>query len=342
MNPGKRGLFAVVLACGLTGAATADVTGFISELVSGKSPYTGFLGTWTAPAAGDIERVIVTTGNSGAVRIQVFGRCENRTCNWGALQARVRTDGPTSEAVRSLSADFNLGFALRHITLHRLAGNQLRFDMVTEFTDGSDRRDYESAGQLSPAGAAAPPAPSAAATPPVAASAPVPALPADNSVPVASDLAPPTDDCIGIDTGHAYLANESGNWKLRDFLHVIQNFGPYRAAAAKGLGVISFYHLNEVCRVGRGATNLVFYRAANEVPHEPMKGEDCSDVHADKVQAVKRDDDWKVVDGAREIYNYGSDQEGATQAASLIRSLNLSRQCFFDRANLTASYWLSK
>lgn len=348
MNRTKWGLFGGVVSVGLlwTGAATADVTGFISDLVSSKTAYDGFLGTWTGGAAGDIERIIVTSSSSAPARIQVFGRCEARICNWGALPARIRTDSPTSNTVRSLSADFNLGSALRHITLHRLPGNGLRFDMVTEFTDGSDRRDYESTGQLSVAGsAAATSAAPQAVTVPHAAVAPqagVPDLAVDNSMPVAASAAPPTDDCIAIDTSHAYLANDSGNWKLRDFLHVIQNFGPYRAAAAKGLSVIAFYRLDEVCHVGRGTTNMVFFRAAGEVPRQPMGGEDCSDVHADKVLAVKQDDDWKVVDGTREIYAYGSDQGGASQAAAIIRSLNLSRQCFFDRANSSASYWLSR
>lgn len=342
MKNGKCGLFGAVLAAGLlwTGAATADVTGFISDLVSSKAAYEGFLGTWTSSAPGDIERIVVTASGSGPARIQIFGRCEARICNWGALPARIRTDGPASNTVRSLSADFNLGFALRHITLHRLPGNLLRFDMVTEFTDGSDRHDYESAGQLSTS--AAPTAPQATAVPQASPQAAAPDLPADNSMPVAVSAAPPTDDCVAIDTSHVYLANDNGNWKLRDFLHVIQNFGPYRVAAAKGLSVLSFYRLNEVCRVGRGASNMVFFRAAGEVPHQAMPGEACSDVHPDKVQAIKQDDDWKVVDGGREIYDYGSDQDGASQAATIIKSLNLSRQCFFDRANSPVSYWLSR
>jgi hypothetical protein len=138
------------------------------------------------------------------------------------------------------------------------------------------------------------------------------------------------------------VTTDGGNWKLRDFLHVVQNFGPYRAAANKGLTTLSFYHFDEVCRVGRGATNLTFYRASGEVPRQAMPGQECVDVHPDKVEAVRRDDDWKVVEGGREIYNYSSDNVGAAQVVRIIKSLNLGRQCFFDRANLSASYWLSR
>jgi len=390
----------VGLAAGLLwfGPALADVTGFLGDLVGGKSAAAEFAGTWTATgtAAGDIDHLVVTATGSGPVRIQVFGRCETRICNWGALPARVRTDGPTSDSVRSLAADFNLGFALRHITLHRLAGNILRFDMVTEFTDGSDRHDYEAAGQLVPAGtkvAAASPAPAASAAPspaPVAAPAPAPipapipapnpapapsatsstlsslnplhwlsskpapqpaapqtaaaptAVPIDNTEPVAASSAAPVSDCSAIDAGHLYVAPVNGNWNLRDFLHVVQGFGPYRDAANRGLAVLNFYRFDEICRVGRGTTNMTFLRAAGEVPHQPMAGADCSDVRPEQVAAVKRDDDWKVVDGSREIYDYGSDEQGAAEAVAVIKSLNLSHQCYFDRANTPVSYLIAR
>jgi hypothetical protein len=355
-----------LLAAGLI-LPVAALGGVLGDLVGGKSAAGEFAGTWTAPPGSDIDHIVVTTSSSGPVRIQVFGRCETRVCNWGALPARVRTDGPASEVVRSLGADFNLGFALRHITLRRQAGNALRFDLVTEFTDGSERHDYESTGQLVPAGtaAAAPAAaPVAAAPAPAQSPAPVPgsgitalnplnwfskpetpaAAPAadDGSAPAAVAAAAPVDDCFTIDTNHVYVVNVNGNWNLRDFLHVVQSFGPYRAAADKGLRTVGYYHFDEVCRIGRGPTNMSFFRAAGEVPHQPMPGESCVDVHADKVTAVKRDDDWKVVDGDREIFDYGSDQAGAAQAASVIKALALSRQCYYDRANFAASYWLSR
>ncbi len=372
------GLLAAGLICPV--AASGGIPGVLGDLIGGKPAAAEFAGTWTASPGSDIDHIVVTVTSSGPARIQVFGRCEARICNWGALPARLRTDNPSSDVVRALAADFNLGFALRHITLHRTAGNALRFYMVTEFTDGSERHDYESAGQLVPAGTpvAAAPSPTAVASAPapapVAAPAPAAAPPAapapgsgitalnplnwfssskpetpaaglvaqDNSVPVGVSTAAPVDDCFPVDSGHAYVVNANGNWNVRDFLHVVQSFGPYRAAAEKGLQTIGYYHFDEVCHIGRGATNMTFFRTAGEIPRQTMPGQDCVDVHYDSVVAVKRDDDWKVVDGNRVIFDYGSDQAGAAQAASVIKSLALARQCYYDRANLTASYWLSR
>ena len=371
-----------LVAAGLLFPAAALGEGVLSELgTGGKSPAGGFAGTWTAPAGSDIDHIIVSAQSSGPVRIQVFGRCETRVCNWGALPARVRTDGPSSEAIRALSADFNLGFALRHITLHREPGQALRFEMVTEFTDGSDRHDYETAGRLVPAGSVPATAPATAPASPTpapaqaAASAPAPAnapaaagaaanLPSqppagsgisalnplnwfssdgktDNTA-IGAGSAAPVNDCFAFDTTHVYVVAANGNWNVRDFLHVVQGFGPYRAAADRSLKVIDFYRFNEICHVGRGASNLTFLRAAGEVPHQPMPGEQCVDVHSDKVEAVKRDDDWVVADGPRTIFNYGSDGKGAAQAAAVIKSLALSRQCTYDRANPAVTYWLSR
>lgn len=328
--------------------ASADVTSFLGGIVGAKGPASDFLGTWNAPPGGDIDHLVVSAGNSGVVRIQVFGRCEARVCNWGALPVRFLSDGPNSEGVVGLVAEFNLGFAMRRLSLHKQPGNRLRFDLVTQFTDGSDRHDYEIAGLLT--GSAAPPlaATPIPNTPQASNSAPNPvvtmpaAIPLDNSTPVAASRGSGLDDCVAIDTAQSYIAGENGNWKLRDFLHVVLNFGPYKVAAAKGLSVLKYYRFDETCHIGRGTADLVLYRAAGEVPHQPMPGEDCTEIRSAKVEAVERDGDWKVVEGTRELYNYRSDRAGATQAATLVKSLNLTRQCYFDRKNMSASYWLSQ
>ena len=384
----KRSAFAAMLTVALlwASAAVAGITNAISDLVgTSATPNDAFIGSWTnAETAGsDIDHIVVSAVGSDQVRIQTFGRCGNKVCNWGALLGHIRFDSPNSAAVRSILVDYNLGFALRHITLRRIQGNALGVDMVTEFTDGSDRHDYETFGTLVPLGTrpvagAAPAAPDSAGAPapavaPVATNTPVPAVaptatgmaeaevtpvaPATDfasTAPVsakpwwdvlsgaAANTGPTQEGCIMFDTGHSYLAPEAGNWKVRDFLHTIQDFGPYRVAAERALAAIAYYHLDEVCRAGRANSNLMFFRSSGEVPRTSMGGEDCTDVHPDKVQAVQRDDDWKVVEGDRELYDYGSNQATAAQAATAVKTFNLTRQCYFDRANTNLSYWLTR
>ena len=382
----KRSAFAAILTvtCLWTGAAVAGITDAISDLIgTSTAPQDAFVGTWTnAETAGsDIDRIMVSAVGSGQVRIQTFGRCGNKVCNWGALLGHIRYDNPNSAAVRSISVDYNLGFALRHITIRRIQGNALGVDMVTEFTAGSDRHDYETIGKLVPFGtrpaAGTAPATNSAATTgaqaptvaPVATSTAAPTMPEAEVTPVApasdfasaapaatkpwwdvlgvtepaaADTGTTQEGCITFDTTHSYLEPAAGNWKVRDFLHTIQAFGPYRGAAGRALAVIAFYHLDEICRAGRANSNLAFFRSSGEVPRTSMNGEDCVDVNTDKVQAVQRDDDWKVVDGDRELYDYGSDQTGAVQAATAIKTLSLNRRCYYDKANTNLSYWLTR
>jgi len=372
MIANKRGTFAAMLAVALfwTGAAWAGITDAISDLVNSKIPFDAYVGTWTNPDGGlsDIDHIAITASGSEQLRVQTFGRCGSQICNWGTLLGHTFSDNPQSAAVRSIAVDYNLGFALRHITLRRAEGNTLRFDIVTAFTDGSARHDYETSGRLIPLGAnpvasAAPGAPAPAAAPaetdtlatevrPVAPASDVASAapasrpwwdPFGGTRPAASNRgAGAPGDCIAIDTEHSYLTHDAGNWMIRDFLHTIQDFGPYRSAASRALAVSTYYHFDEVCRVGRGNSNLVYYLASGEVPHTTMPGEDCVETHPDKAHAALRGDDWTVVDGSREIYNYGSDKDGAQQAASIIKTLGFSRQCTFDRSNTPLSYWLSR
>ena len=359
MNVKTRCTLAVLAAAGLFWANAA--LGGISDLLGAKSPFDAYVGTWTNPEGGpsEIDHIVISTTGSEQVRIQTFGRCGSQICSWGVLPGRARSDSPQSAEVRSISVDYNLGFALRHITLRPVEGNALRFEVVTEFTDGSARHDFETSGRLLPLGA------KPAASTPAATAAPAGALAADvKPVAAGANAAPPAQskswwnvfgdegnsaasrsmgpgDCITFDTEHSYVAPDKGNWKVRDFLHTVQKFGPYRNAANRALTVISYYHFDEVCRIGNGVSDFVYYRALGEVPHTKMPQENCVETHPDKVEAVLRDGDWKVVDGGREIYDYGSDQQAAQQAASAIKVLRLGRQCYFDRDNTSLSYWQS-
>jgi len=376
----RRGVFAAMVTAALFGAsaAMAGVTSAISDLINPSSPYAAFLGTWTNPDGGlsDIDHIMIAASGSEQLRVQTFGRCGSHICNWGSLLGHVRSDNPQSAAVRSISVDYNLGFALRHITLRHAQGDMLRFDVVTEFTDGSARHDYETGGRLIPLGArpvasAAPETTSAPAAPDGPATAAVAPAGTDMLAGEARPVAPVSDvasaapatpwwdvlnvtkpsaeraaggpgDCKIFDTEHSYLAPDAGNWKVRDFMQTIQDFGPYRIAAARALAVIGYYHLDEICRIGSGNSNLTYYLATGEVPRTTMPNENCVETQSGKVEAVLHDDDWTVSDSGREIYNYGSDKDAAQQAAMVIKTLGLSRQCYFDKSNTPLFYWLAR
>ena len=339
MTQARQRVFAtVLLGAGLfAGAAFGGVASLLGDLVDPATAYAGFLGAWSHRDAGasDIDRVIVTEGGSTHVRMQVFGRCENVICNWGVQSARVRAERPDIDTVRSITADYNLGYALRRVTLHKAPGGALSYDVVTEFTDGSDRHDYESIGRLMATDAAA-------AAPATAAPGAVPAIASYSGSPSASAVGSVQENCLQFDGGKAYVTrDDSGGWQIRDFLHPVLRLGPNRAAAFAAMKIVSNYRFDEVCFVGRDRGQMTYWRSAGEIARTPMPQQDCTEVHSAKVQAVQRGEDWKVVDGDIEIYDYGEDRAGADQAALVIRTYALNRQCFFARPDSRTHYWLA-
>ena len=316
--------------------ALADVTGFVGNWISPPAQPGGFLSSLVGSQSdiSAVARIVVTPAGASHVRIQVFGRCESGPCDWGTQLARNHSGDPKSDDVRSVSAEFNTAQADEKLTLRPGPGGSLRFDLVTDFTDGSGRHDYETSGLLAAAqvevpmaGAAATPAPSAAAA--------VSAPPSQTS-----DLhAAPAEDCAAINGADVYVAPSERGWKLNDYNHTILNFGANKVAALKAQMVLDFYHIDEQCFVARPHPKMIYWRSAGQFPHGPMANEDCIALHPAAVRAEQKDGDWKVVDGSTVLLDYGEEQTGAQLAVSVIQTYRLTRQCFIARPDTTMSYW---
>jgi len=334
MSALKRVGATVLLAAGLTaGAASGDVTGFLGNWMNSDSGTGGFLGHWLGPASdnSDIARIDVTPAGPNHVRIHLIGRCKPALCDWGTQIGRNHSGDPGSDDVRSISADFDAGFAQKHLTLRPGPGGSVRFDVVTDFTDHSARNDYEASGSLGPAAlvASAPPVSSPAATPASRAS-------LDQSATLA-------EDCSPVAAGDFFVAPSDRGWQLKDDNNrTLLNFGVNKVAAIKAERVLRYYHMDEECTVVQPHPKMIYWRAAGEVPRASMPGEDCVDVHAANVKAAQAVGAWKVLDGANALIDFGDDQAGAEQAASVIRTYRLSRQCFVARPDTTMVYWLAQ
>ncbi|MEI9885557.1 MAG: hypothetical protein WDN08_03505 [Rhizomicrobium sp.] len=115
----------------------------------------GFAGTWVnaAAAEGGVARVVVTEDASRHLALHVLGKCQSQECDWGTQPGHGFSDDPASDALSSLSAEFDTGVAHRRITLQRDADAQMHFEVLTAFTDGSGRRDFAARGVLVAPGA---------------------------------------------------------------------------------------------------------------------------------------------------------------------------------------------
>ncbi len=316
--------------------ALADVSGFLGNWINKPAQLGGFISSLVGSPwdVGDIAKIVVTPAGASHVRIHVIGHCESGLCDWGTQMARNHSGNPGSDEARSLYAEFTTGFAQEKLTLRQGPGGSLHFDLVTDFTDGSGRHDYESSGQLAAAPGDMPMA--SAAAPNVSAAAP--ALAPESSNPVGAL----PEDCVAINPADVYVAPSDRGWKLTDYNHTILNFGSNKAAALKAQIVLDVYHIDEQCFVSRPHPKMIYWRSAGQLPHRPMANEDCIDVHPAAVRAEQRDGSWNVSDGATVLLDYGEDQTGAKLAVSVIQTYRLTRQCFVARPDTTMSYWLTQ
>jgi len=150
------------------------------------------------------------------------------------------------------------------------------------------------------------------------------------------------EECTPFNLDQTRVANVDGDWRVADFSHRLLNLGSSREAAQRALAVLAYYHFDEQCFVTRGSVQMLYWKRAGLVPKNQMPGQDCDTLDPATVKAVEQDGAWKVVAGARPLFDFDENKEAAARAVSVIRTYKLSRQCFFARSHQSAQYWLSQ
>jgi hypothetical protein len=337
----RIGLFAATL-CGalaVASAASADVS--------------DFLGNWTNPDASTtgVTRMQVSPAGPNRVRIRVFGQCHPVDCDWGEVVAHSYFDDPGSSHVRSVMATFDQGFAKRVIVLRERAGDRLSFEILTDFTDGSGRRDYDMTGRLRPApsggwggGWGGGPGGGWGGGPggPGGGWGGGPGGPGGprggSGGPGGGGLA---EDCVNFNPATTHAAFAGGAWKLVDGSHWIADFGSNAVAAHQAEDIVHHYHFSQQCFVGRPNPSMTYWKnTAGGIPASGMPGDDCIAFDPATTHVAHVGGAWKIVDGSHWIADFGSDAAEANQAMSIINTYNLNRQCFVARPNPPMTYWL--
>lgn len=75
------------------------------------------------------------------------------------------------------------------------------------------------------------------------------------------------------------------------------------------------------------------------VPPPPLPQESCQAFNPLALNVVFIDGGWKLLDGARPIKNFGSNEAEVRQAHRLIRSYNINQRCRANLANAQGEYW---
>jgi hypothetical protein len=152
----------------------------------------------------------------------------------------------------------------------------------------------------------------------------------------------PAESCVAFDPTLVTAGNAGGSWKVAQGETAMLDFGDDQAGAQRAADIIRHYHFTRQCFV-RGADSVMMYwKNGVAVPPGNMPGQDCIVLNPANVAAQYSTARWKVVDGNNWLLDYGPDRAAADQAAAVIHTYSLNRECFVDRSHLAMQYWLAE
>lgn len=281
------------------------------------------VGNWvnTDSDTSGITRIVVTPAGGNHVKVQVFGQCQPTDCDWGVVEGKSYFDSVSSNHVHSVMARFNSGFANTIVILRDIVGDRLAFEVLTDFTDGSGRRDYDMNGRLQrdfgPSGPGPGPMPPG----------PGPSL---------------SEDCVSFNPNTTDAQYAGGAWKLADGGHWILDFGGNAAAAHQAADIVHHYHFDQQCFVVRPHASMTYWKRSGQIPRNGMGGDDCVNLNPDTAHAAFQGGAWKIVNGAQWVLDFGNNHAAALQAETVIHTYRLNRQCFVARPDAPMQYWLAQ
>ncbi len=120
------------------------------------------------------------------------------------------------------------------------------------------------------------------------------------------------------------------------------DFGANEAGAERAADVIQHYHFTRECFVKKPNAPMTYWKNGVAVPPGNMAGEDCIAFHPETAQALYSAGRWKVMDGPLWLLDYGADRAAAENAAHVIHTYNLNRECFIARPHVVMQYWLAE
>ncbi len=269
-----------------------------------------FVGAWQNVNSHDRGVIRLTVAHQGnAVTVHVWGHCTPTPCDWGQVPAVQYGSGVQStlpQQAQVLRAEYNQNFARRQVIIHH-AGNQLRVEVLTHFTDNSGRSNYADTDLFNRV------------------TAPGPGAQIGN------------EDCVAFNPATAHAALVQGSWKLVDGNHWILDFGNKQAEAQRAEQIVKRYNLNKQCFVGRPNPSFTYWLVGNQSPAGGMQGEDCVGFNPATTQASSAGGMWRMVDGNHAMFSFPNQAE-AQRAVQIVKHYGFTQSCFVGRPAPSMSY----
>jgi len=295
---------------------------------------TDFLGNWDNPArdAGGLTHIVISPDGGDRVDVRAYGDCHPNECNWGLEQGKVYTGDPKSKTVEAIVVTFHYGFAHHRITFRKAPGQGLQYEMLTDFVDGSDKRDFVVTGTLAPSVWAGP----------VSQNWERPAeLRTGWGGGARDDVLPqPQENCVPFDTDKARAAQKNGSWKLTAGSQILADAGSDETSAMLAEAAIHHYRFDRRCTVG--GPFKTYWKAGKSFSSDKMGGAQCLLFNPTTVHLARVGNEWKIVDGVVWIAELGNNKTKAEATLALIRNNKLSAECFVRQPDPVMVYWLAR
>lgn len=106
--------------------------------------------------------------SGAAAKIQAFGRCQPKDCNWGSVPASVHGPSPTADLqtqAKALTAIFQTKLTMTLVVITQPDANSLQVEMFTRYIDKSGRSNVADSFELRRKGDIVPVSPTVVTTP---------------------------------------------------------------------------------------------------------------------------------------------------------------------------------
>jgi hypothetical protein len=264
-----------------------------------------FLGTWENVNPGDRGVIRLAIAQQGAaVTVHAWGHCTPSPCDWGQVSAVVYGSDVGSTLPQQsvvVRAEFNQSFARRQVIVRPAASNQLRVEVLTQFTDNSNRSNY-----------------------------------ADSDL-FRTSSGPLVEDCIPFNPATAHAAQVQGRWKLVDGSMWMLDFGSKAAEAQRAEAIVKHYKLSRQCFVGRPDPSFTYWLVDNHAAAGSMANDDCVGFNPATVQVSSAGGIWRMVDGNHAMFSFPNQAE-AQRAVQIVKHYGFNASCFVGRPDPSMSY----
>ncbi len=147
------------------------------------------------------------------------------------------------------------------------------------------------------------------------------------------------EDCISFNPDQSEVRLLGGRWKVVSGNGILLDFGGARAEADQALEVIQHYGLDSQCFVGRPGPSLEYYLVVGPAPRGAMAGEDSVPFDPARLEILRINGSWKIVEGSHWLLDFGGNLAEAQTSLSIIRNYQFTRMCFVGRPDPSMVYF---